>query len=677
MEGNIRFRGRLNTFMRWPLWLSILLAAAAVIMFFFDYRAGVVMAGFFVAYVVITVALKTYLKPFILDDMVNFAADFSDVQMGMFRDSERSYAIIRDNGIIVWSNESFMKLAGSDVLMKNIGVFLPEIKLDELSEEVSEQHIKLNEMFLKVRMRQIDLRSFSENNSLLEFAPDGNRFFSISVLDETETVKTRRRINSQKLVCGIILVDNYEEAMNSTEEVRQSLLAALVDRKITKYMSQYDAIINKMEKDRYIFVMRQKFLPAIRSSKFSLLDEVREISIGNAMNVTLCIGLGMNGKSYAQCLEWARHALDLALGRGGDQAVIKDNEKISYYGGKTKQVEKSTRVRARVKAHAMRQVIDGKDNVIIMGHKNGDADCIGAAIGVYRAARTLNKRASIVINNFTPFMKPIASVFMNNSDYDAEMFINSEAAKKLVSPDTVIIVVDVNTADRTEAPELLGLTHNIVVIDHHRQSGQSIENPVLTYIEPYASSACEMVVEILQYIDEKVKLRPEEADALYAGIVIDTNHFLNETGVRTFEAAAFLKKHGADINRVKLKLRDDMKTSKARANAVNNAQVEDGFAYAVCPSEGLDNPTITGAQAANELLEISGIDASFVFTKIGEEIFVSARSLDNLNVQLIMEKAGGGGHTTIAGAQLKGMNIDEAVGFIKGIVKSMKSEGEI
>ena len=408
-----------------------------------------------------------------------------------------------------------------------------------------------------------------------------------------------------------------------------------------------------------------------------MLDEVREINIGNEISVTLCIGLGVNAASYVQALDWARHAIDLALGRGGDQAVVKEKDKISYYGGKTKQVEKSTRVRARVKAHALRQVIEGKEQVAIMGHKIGDLDSFGAAIGVYRAARSLNKKAFIVINDITTSVRPVIDHFMDNPEYDSDMFVTSETARGIVNMNTAMVVVDVNTSERTEGPELLNLTKTIVVIDHHRQSGNSIENPVLSYIEPYASSACEMVAEILQYITDSVKLRPEEADAMYAGLMIDTNNFISKTGVRTFEAAAFLKKSGADITRVRLKLRDDMQTYKARAEAVKNASVEGVYAYAECPSEGLESPTVVGAQVANELLNITGVEASFVFTVVKGVIYVSARSYDSMNVQLVMERLGGGGHSTMAGTQLKDMTVEEAEAKVKSVVKSMKMEGEI
>lgn len=679
MNKRVKLKGRLNTYMRWPIFLSVLLLVITVLMFFIDYRAGLLMTAGMVLYIAVAVAIYIYLKPSIVDELVNFAIEFAQVQRKLIHDLEVPYAVLDDTGKLLWANTSMKAVLGEYIDMKNISSLIPEIKPEILprEEKKSYAHIRCQDRYYKAEIMQVCIDDFAMDNQVVEMHPDAYHLYAFYMFDETEIQQSRREIQNQKLVCGIIFVDNYEEALNSTEEVRRSLLSALVERKITKYMQNYDAIVNKMEKDKYMFVMRQKYLPVIQSSKFSLLDEVREINIGNEMSVTLCIGMGVNASSYAQAQDWARHALELALGRGGDQAVVKDKDKISYYGGKTKQVEKTTRVRARVKAHALRQVIEGKEQVVIMGHKIGDVDSVGAAIGVYRAARSLNKKAHIVINDITTSVRPIISHFQDNSDYDSDMFVSSEAARGIVNMNTAMIVVDVNTAGRTEGPELLNLTKTIVVIDHHRQSGNSIENPVLSYIEPYASSSCEMVAEILQYITDSVKLRPEEANALYAGMMIDTNNFMSKTGVRTFEAAAFLKKSGADITSVRLSLRDDMKTYKARAEAVKNAVVDGTHAYAVCPSEGLESPTIVGAQVANELLNITGIDASFVFTVVKGTIYVSARSYENMNVQLVMERLGGGGHSTIAGAQITDMTVDEAIAKVKSVVKSMKMEGEI
>ncbi|MGN0204816.1 MAG: DHH family phosphoesterase [Coprococcus sp.] len=679
MKKKVKLKGRLNIYMRWPIFLSAFLVAATVLMYLFDYRAGLIMTACLVLYIAAASVIYIYLTPSVVDELVNFAIDFAQVQRTLIHDLEIPYAILDDTGKLLWANTCMKEILGEFIDMKNISSLIPEIKADMLpvDEERTYANVHCRDRYYKAEIMKVSIDDFGMDNQVVEMRPEAYRLFAFYLFDETEIQQTRKEIQNQKLICGIILVDNYEEALNSTEEVRRSLLSALVERKITKYMQNYDAIVNKMEKDKYMFVMRQQYLPVLQSSKFSLLDEVREINIGNELSVTLCIGLGVNAGSYAQAQDWARHAIDLALGRGGDQAVVKDKDKISYYGGKTKQVEKTTRVRARVKAHALRQVIEGKEKVVIMGHKIGDVDSFGSAIGVYRAARSLNKKAYIVINDITTSVRPVINHFVDNPEYDSDMFVTSEAARGIVDMNTAMVIVDVNTGARTEGPELLNLTKTIVVIDHHRQSGNSIENPVLSYIEPYASSACEMVAEILQYITDSVKLRPEEADAMYAGLMIDTNNFLSKTGVRTFEAAAFLKKSGADITRIRLKLRDDMPTYKARAEAVKNATVDGSNAYAVCPAEGLESPTIVGAQVANELLNITGIEASFVFTVVKGVIYVSARSFDSMNVQLVMERLGGGGHSTIAGAQLKDMTVEEAIAKVKSVVRSMKMEGEI
>lgn len=415
----------------------------------------------------------------------------------------------------------------------------------------------------------------------------------------------------------------------------------------------------------------------MREQRFSILEEVKAVNIGNEMSVTLSIGLGMNGGSYGQNYEFARMAIDMALGRGGDQAVIKSAEKIEYFGGKSQQQEKTTRVKARVKAHALRELMETKDRLLIMGHRLGDVDSFGASVGIYRIATALDKKAHIVINEVTSSVRPVMERFVNNQ-YPDDLFLNGEQAAELVDANTILVVVDVNRPSITDAPQLLQMVKTIVVLDHHRQSSEIIDNAVLSYVEPYASSACEMVAEVLQYIADDIKIKSQEADAMYAGIVIDTNNFNNQTGVRTFEAAAYLRRCGADITRVRKLFRDDMENYKARAQAVNQAEVfEKAFAISECPTQGIENPTIVAAQAANELLEIKGIKASVVMSKYNGMIYLSARSIDEVNVQVMMERLGGGGHRAMAGAQLKGVSIDEAKQKLKEVIKEMIEKGEV
>ena len=416
----------------------------------------------------------------------------------------------------------------------------------------------------------------------------------------------------------------------------------------------------------------------IEENRFSILEDVKTVNIGNEMAVTLSIGMGMNGDSYSQNYEFARTAIDMALGRGGDQAVIKSGSKIQFFGGKAQQVEKTTRVKARVKAHALRELMETKDRLLIMGHKRGDIDSLGAAVGMFRIATALGKKAHIVASDMTASVKPMMDRFINNPEYPEDMFLNSEKAAELVDTNTLLVVVDVNRPSITDSQELLRMVKTIVVFDHHRQSSEIIDNAVLSYVEPYASSTCEMVAEILQYVADGIKMKSAEADAMYAGIVIDTNYFTNQTGVRTFEAAAFLRRCGADITRVRKLFRDNMPDYQAKAEAVRNAEVyKDAFAISECPSEGLTSPTVIGAQAANDLLNINNIRASIVLTQYNGTIFVSARSIDDINVQVMMEYLGGGGHRNVAGAQLTGMTMEEAKNRIREVISQMLEKGDI
>ena len=419
-------------------------------------------------------------------------------------------------------------------------------------------------------------------------------------------------------------------------------------------------------------------LEELEANRFSLLEEVKTVNIGNEMKVTLSIGIGVNGSTYAQNYEFSRIAIELALGRGGDQAVVKDNDKISYYGGKSQQMEKSTRVKARVKAHALREFIGSHEDVVIMGHKITDIDSFGAAVGVWRAARILDKKAHIVLGDINGSIRQWVNLFLNDKEYPEDMFVTHEQARKIVDHDTVVVVVDTNRPSMTECSEILNQTRTIVVLDHHRQSSEVIKNAVLSYIEPYASSACEMIAEILQYFADDIRLKGKEADCIYAGIIIDTNNFMAKTGVRTFEAAAFLRRCGADVTRVRKMFRNDMSSYKARAEAVRHAEVfEQYYAISCCPSEDLESPTVVGAQAANELLNIVGIKASFVLTEYKERIYISARAIDEVNVQIIMERLGGGGHLNIAGAQLDGVTLEEAKDKLKSTIRTMIEEGAI
>lgn len=457
-------------------------------------------------------------------------------------------------------------------------------------------------------------------DSLVTLDESNEYLTAVYLFDETEKNQYMRENQEQKMVAGLVYIDNYDEALDSIEDVKRSLLVALIDRKVNKYFTELDALVRKIEKDKYFVVLKYQYLAKLREDRFSLIEDVKTVKVGNEMAVTLSIGIGANGESYTQNYEYARMSIDLALGRGGDQVVVRDGEDITYYGGKTQQVERNTRVKARVKAHALREIIESREHVIIMGHSISDVDSLGAAIGIYCAAKVLGKKAQIVLNEITSSLRPLVECFTEEKGYPADLFIKNEEALMLTNENTLVVVVDVNRPSYTECPELLKCTQTVCVFDHHRQTNEVIENPVLSYVEPYASSACEMIAEVLQYFSENIRLAPCEADCIYAGILIDTNNFMTKTGVRTFEAAAYLRRAGAEVTRVRKMLRNDMAAYKARAEAVRHAEVYRGaFAISICPADEVESPTIVCAQAANELLNIVGIKASLFSRNIREK----------------------------------------------------------
>lgn len=680
MRRGVKFKGQLKLYMRWPMFLIVLLLAMNVAMYALDKRAGILMTIFVCIYAAIVVVLYYYNKQIFVNEMINFATGYGQIQKKLLQELEIPYTLLDENGRVIWMNTAFKDLVGKNKdYKKSITNLFPTITKDKfpVNEEATKLHISVDTADYRVEMHKIMMEHIAESVSLLETEEFEGYLIAVYLFDETELNRYIKANKEQQLVAGLIYIDNYDEVIEGVEEVRSSLLVALIDRKINKYISGIDGIVKKMEKDKYFVVMKQVCLEQLEAKRFELLDDVKTVSIGNEIPITLSIGLGVGGNTYIQNYEYARNAIDLALGRGGDQAIVKRKDKIVYYGGKSKQVEKNTRVKARVKAQALRELIENKDKVMVMGHKIGDVDSFGAAIGIYRAAKTMNKRTHVVINEITTSVRKMIDGFIDNPDYEEDMFLNSVQAKEIIDNNTLLVVVDVNRPSYTECPELLNMCKTIVVLDHHRQTAEVIDNAVLSYVEPYASSACEMVAEILQYIDDNVKIRSMEADCLYAGIIIDTDSFVNKTGVRTFEAAAFLRRNGADVTRVRKIFRDDMAEYKARAEIVRNAEVYLGsYAISVLPETDLDSPTIIGAKAANELLNIVGVKASFVLTDFSEKVYISARSIDEVNVQIIMEKLGGGGHLSVAGAQLQ-CDVNEAVQRLKDTLSEMIEKGEI
>lgn len=675
---NMRLKGQLRMYMQWPLIMTILLLAMNIWMYMTDQKAGLTMTVFVIIYAMIVGLLYFYNRSLILADLIQFSTQYKGIQNTLLKELTVPYAIILEDGHILWKNDRFSEIV--DGREKFIQKIIPELnkgifpKDDETRNELG---ITYKERDYQVELRRISLEGFSESERMLQIPKEKEYFIALYMRDVTELNSYIRENEDQRLIAGLIYIDNYDEVMESVEEVRQSLLVALIDRKINKYINDVDGIVKKLENDKYFFVVKKESYRKFEADKFSLLEEVKQVNIGNARSATLSIGLGLNTATYALSYNYARMAIDLALARGGDQAVIKDCKGITYFGGKKEQTAKNTRVKARVKAEALREFIVAKDQVIVMGHKISDPDSFGACMGIYRAAVALEKKAHIVINDVSTSIKPLYDEIAQSSVYGKDIFLTSGEALDYISDSAMVVVVDTNKPQMTECPELLKRSKTIAVLDHHRQSSTVIDNAVLSYIEPYSSSTCEMVAEVLQYIVDDIKVPSIEADCLYAGIMIDTRNFMNRTGVRTFEAAAYLRRCGADITRVRKMFRDDMESYRAKAEAMRMAEVyREQYAIAECPSD-IASPTVLAAQTANELLDINGIKASFVLTVYNGRIFLSARSIDEVNVQIIAEKLGGGGHINSAGAQFEHTNVKEAIEALKVTIDQMIEEGDI
>lgn len=701
--------GLYNRYRQVPLYLIGMFCLMTVFMYFVGIVAGVIATIFTAIYGIINIVVFLRMNSLSRDRYVEFAMEHGKMQKELIKEFPVPYALLDEDGKLVWVNDEFSSITDTSKrkLMKlNIVQVFEEVMEESLpyEENVTEGEISFCGRKYRYEIRRVQVNKFEPviddvdgQNPVGEPvddkpADDGDEvkrrgsshhktdtFLAFYMFDVTVVNRLTQENHDQKLVAGLIYIDNYDEIFESLEEVRHSLLVALVDRKINKYMANVDAIVKSLEKDKYMFVMPQKYLDQLKENKFALLDEVKAINIGNDLPLTLSISLGTDYKSFIENFEAARSAMELALGRGGDQAVIKSADRITYFGGKSQGTEKSTRVKARVKTLAFKELLETKERVIIMAHRNPDMDAFGSGIGIYKMVSALGKEAHIVVNEVSSAISPIYGNFTSSNVYPGDMIINNDQALGLIDDDTVVVVTDVNNPTLTECEELLAYAKSIVVFDHHRQTKDVIANATLSYIEPFASSACEMIAEMLQYMDEKIKLRPTEADAMYAGILIDTDNFLTKTGVRTFEAAAFLKRSGADVMRVRKMFRTDIATYRQKAEGVSHAEmVLDAFAISIItPEDGPESPVVLTAKIANEMLNIAGVRASFVIAQMGNDVRISARAIDDVNVQIIMERMGGGGHANIAAAQFENASAEDIKEELIELLNEMYKEGDI
>jgi c-di-AMP phosphodiesterase-like protein len=577
--------------------------------------------------------------------------------------------ICEGDGAVLWYNKAFGDFFGEvDLLGKEVGKYIKSIDIKKIvSGKVSTfDNVELGDRYFSVLVNLIDVKDSKKKDKYI---------IMLYFLDRTDYINLQDSFNRKKAVVALLEVDNFDEVIKSVDDINRPALVAEVDKRLHSWASEIGASIMKYDGNKYIMFFEEGYLNLLEEKRFDILDSIRDINAGNKLPVTLSIGIGKNGQNPAELTAFAVSSKDLALGRGGDQAVVKDGDKLLFYGGKTREVEKRTKVKARVIAHALADLIDESSEVLIMGHDTPDLDSLGASLGIFRAARNRGRNAFIILNKPNISIQSLLNKLEGMAEY-SNIFITNEQAMNRLDRSTLLIVVDVHTKSYVEFPGIIESADRIVVIDHHRKSAEYIDRAILNYLEPYASSASELIAELLQYVSDKPNLTVVEAEALLAGITVDTKSFTFKTGVRTFEAASFLRNLGADTTSVKQLLADDLSTYIMRAEVVRNAKIiGGGIAIAVCRDE-CASVSLVVPQAADELLKIKGINASFVLAKSGDDVIVSGRSIKDINVQLILERLGGGGHLTMAGARIMGVSLKQAEKMVVNQIEQYLEEGE-
>ncbi|QIB27904.1 DHH family phosphoesterase [Caloranaerobacter azorensis] len=577
--------------------------------------------------------------------------------------------MVEVDGRITWYNPKFMEIIDrEDILEARINDIISGFNIDDIMNNEKDMVI---EAMIKDRHYKVLYNIVKKKNKNKK-----DYIIMLYWIDITNFTVLKNKYNNKKINVCLVQVDNYNEVIKSMEETTRPIVIAEIDRRLNIFASRINGFIRKYESDKYLIIFEHKYLQNLEAKKFDILDDIREINVGNKIPVTLSMGVGVNGKNPAQLYEFAKAAIDIALGRGGDQAVVKKIDKLEFYGGKSKAVEKRTKVKARVISHALRQLIDQADRVFIMGHKIADMDSFGASLGIFRAVRSRGKEGYIILSGVNPSIKNIYNKMREEHPQYLKYIITPEEAIAKADRTSLCIVVDIHRPSYTEAPELLKIVDKVVLIDHHRRGAEFIEEPVLMYLEPYASSTCELVTEILYYMGDKIEIEKFEAEAMLAGIAVDTKHFTFKTGVRTFEAASFLRRAGADTTSVRKLFQDDLHTFILRAEVVKKAEIIDGVIAISTLDEVNDDSVLIAAQSADDLLNISGIKASFVLVINDDKIHISGRSLGDINVQLILEKLGGGGHLTAAGTRLDGTDLHQAKERLKEAIREYIKEGE-
>ena len=535
------------------------------------------------------------------------------------------------------------------------------------------EHLLPDEYIEKSALKLESLKKKSPNSSLLEDVGNGDIYnvicnqiqfekyecLLVSFIDKTYESSIRQTLEDTRVAIGILFIDNYEETMQGLDEIQKAEVSSVLTKEIRSWARENKGVLARLDKDKYAIFIEKKYVDKMEESSFDILERVRNVTKLTKLPITVSLGISYSEDTLEERYNAGTSALDIALGRGGDQAVVKKDKKYDFFGGSNIGLEKTSKVKARTMAQAIRELIEKSEKVYVVGHRNSDIDCIGAAIGIVKIAKFLNKPVNVVIDaKCNASTSAIIEKIKYTEGYD-EVFKTYPEVRNDDFTNALLIVVDTHKKSYLVEPELLDKFDKVVVIDHHRRGPEFIDNAVLTYHEIYASSASELVAEVLMYTDG-IEISSNEAECIYAGLVVDTKNFMFKTGVRTFEVAAYLKKFGIDVAEVKLLFQNDFDTYVAKVDIVKNAEFyHDKIAISVSHAVHQDMPIIA-AQAADELLSISGIQASFVLCKVDDVVMISGRSMGDINVQVILEKIGGGGHLTFAGAQIAGISLDKA-----------------
>jgi len=590
------------------------------------------------------------LKKYIID----YTKNIENLSVNSFYYSPIPISIIGPFGQIFWFNKKFKELVGDEIdNIENIDEFIRGFPVKTMADN------------REGTINSVEIADSGKTFNIMYYSLEEGRFGEgISYVcywnENTAFANLKAKYNDERPVAMLVQIDNYDEISEKLDKGEKSAMTAEVEKILNRYASEMNGFVLRYDTARFLMMIENGFLESLESRKFSMLEDVKALKGAGDFNFTLSVGTGVLAKNLTQLLEYAKGALDVALGRGGDQAVVKRINSVKFYGGKSKAVEKRTKVKARIISYALRQIMDQSSNVIIMGHRVGDMDSLGASIGLYAMARSRGKKAYIVLNTVNHALKNMYERMKHEESHYLDALISTETAMNMIDQNTLVVVLDTHRPSYTEAPELLTKVDKIVLIDHHRRSEEYIENPLLDYIEPYASSTCELISELVQYMEDHIKLTKFEADALLAGIVLDTNSFTFKTGVRTFEAASFLRRNNADTTDVKELFNESLESMKRKTEIIERSEIVFDDAAVSYIDEISEDSNVIAAQGADELLTIKDIKMSFVLVRNKDYINISARSTGPINVQVIMESLGGGGHLNMAGAQIQTHDMDEA-----------------